>query len=75
MLSMPTFLRHILIRIWLTIGRAASAVASLGFDSDVDSIAAGWIPGDAGGRPRAVVACSLDGKYFPVIMHFFPAKR
>lgn len=53
-------------------GRAMLAEASLGFDSDVLSIAASWIPAEADsasdGNRRAVVACGLRGRCRPAIL-------
>lgn len=42
---------------------------SLGFDSDVCSIAADWIASNVDGRRRAVVACMLRNKSAPAILH------
>lgn len=54
-----------------------TAAASLSFDSDVMSIAAGWVLSDTGGFRRLVVVCRLRdrGRSRPAIMHFCPAKR
>lgn len=54
-------------------GGTIRAAASLGFDSEVKSIAAGWIRSEAGGRRRAIVACRLDGRSYPAIMRLYPA--
>lgn len=48
---------------------------SLGFDRLVGSIAAGWVPREAGGRRRAIVASELVGRSCPAIMLFYPAKE
>lgn len=54
-------------------GGTVPAAASLGFDSHVTSIDAGWIRREANSRRCAVVACRLDGWSYPAVMHFFPA--
>lgn len=56
-------------------GGAIHASTSIGFDSGVESIAGGWMPSEAGDRLRAVVACELNGRSHPAIMHFYPANE
>lgn len=53
---------------------AVPAAPSLGFDTNVESIAAGWIPREAGGLQRAVVVCMLHVSSYPAIMHFYPTE-